>query len=204
MRDHLFSNDAASAFIDHYGKSLNILLSHIQATTLNAIALSLLTAWKNNAPIYLIGNGGSASIASHFANDLAIGLSTQTKIKLNAYSLVDNQSIITAIANDYGYEHIFSRQLMDNFDENSILIAISASGNSANIIRAVKQAKASNGLVIALVGFDGGELLPLSDIAVHFSTEPGAYGLVEDGFAIVNHLLVSYIKESVENELERM
>jgi len=122
--------------------------------------------------IYLIGNGGSASTCSHFANDL-------TKYGYKAISLTDNAAIITRIANDISYEDIFKEQLKVLFAYGDVLIAISASGNSPNLLKAVEYAN-TLGLTIALVGFDGGQLSKMCKVVVHTPTEIGEYEKAEN------------------------
>lgn len=150
---------------------------------------------KVKGKIYIIGNGGSAAIASHMANDLGIGLKRRGIRNFDVESLGDNSSVCTAIANDIGYENIFKMQLKNKITKKDILIAISSSGNSPNIVKAIKYAKKKNATVIGLSGFDGGKLKKLSDISFHVETQKGSYGLVEDMHSIANHIIYSYYIE---------
>ncbi|KUJ95442.1 MAG: Sugar isomerase (SIS) [Desulfonauticus sp. 38_4375] len=148
--------------------------------------------------IYFIGNGGSAATASHFANDIGIGLKIRGIKNINVVCLTDNIPVITSISNDIGYENIFYAQLKDKIKKGDLLFAISASGNSANILKAAKYAKSVGALVIGCTGFDGGELKKLSDISFHVSTEKGEYGIVEDIHMILDHLIFSYFISTKE------
>lgn len=149
--------------------------------------------------IYIIGNGGSAATASHMANDLGIGLKRRNIKNYNVESLADNISIITAISNDIGYENIFYTQLQNKLTSNDLLIAISCSGNSPNILKAVEYANNIKTTVIGFTGFDGGKLKKLSDISLHINTQKGKYGLVEDIHMIINHIIFSYFVEKNNN-----
>jgi len=141
--------------------------------------------------IYFIGNGGSASTASHFANDLAIGVKGDSK-PFKAISLCDNLSKITAIGNDYGYGDIFSRQINVFACEGDVLVAISASGNSKNIIKAVETAQEKGMVTVGLTSFSGGKLREIADVCVHVPTKVGEYGPAEDAHMILDHLVSSY------------
>uniref|UniRef100_A0A6M3LAS6 Putative SIS domain-containing protein n=1 Tax=viral metagenome TaxID=1070528 RepID=A0A6M3LAS6_9ZZZZ len=131
--------------------------------------------------IYLIGNGGSASTCSHFANDLR-------SHGYRAMSLVDNVAIITKIANDTGYEYVFEEQLETLFTSDDVLIAISASGNSPNLIKAVEYAN-KLGTTIAIVGFDGGQLAKMCTLVIHTETNKGEYEIAEDKHLAVCHTI---------------
>lgn len=130
------------------------------------------------------------------ANDLAIGLKIRDKKVLDVQCLSDNSAISYAIANDIGFENIFYTQIKDIIKPEDILIAISCSGNSTNIINAVEYAKNQKSKIIGLTGFDGGRLKELSDIKLHIQTQKNEYGLVEDIHLILNHILFSYFQRS--------
>lgn len=156
--------------------------------------------------VFLIGNGGSASNASHFAQDLLRGTykcssvlrnSENLDIKIKAISLVDNISTITSIANDDGYEYVFVNQLKAYASEGDILIAISGSGNSKNIIMATEWAKRNSMFVISFTGFDGGKLASISDINLNINVFD--MFLVEILHSYVFHYIIKRIKELREN-----
>ena len=110
-------------------------------------------------------------------------------------SLTDNTSVITAIGNDFGYEQIFVKQLEAVFKKDDLLVAISASGNSPNILRAVEYVKANRGVTIGLTGFDGGKLKKLLDHVIHVPTEKGEFGPVEDVHMILDHVIGTYLMQ---------
>jgi D-sedoheptulose 7-phosphate isomerase len=147
------------------------------------ICRNLLTNTKENDGItYVIGNGGSAGIASHFCNDLIKAL------KIPSATLVDS-NVLTCLANDYGYDKCYSEVLKVNLKKNDFLIAISSSGNSKNIINAVKVAKEKNAKVITLSGFEKNNILrSLGDI--NFYLEKKDYGLVEMGHFFILHSII--------------
>lgn len=163
-----------------------------------ARALQILhTSYENDGRVYLIGNGGSAAIVSHFANDLnktVFGYKGEKKMKrFQAISLTENTSALTSWANDVGYEFVFAEQLNNFAQEKDVLFAISSSGNSANIIKAVETAKKKNMSVIGLVGFTGGKLMPLSDAKVYVPSQK--YMIVESAHDAICHLIVTYFEE---------
>lgn len=147
----------------------------------------------NGNTIFFAGNGGSAATASHFANDLAIG-TRLTNQPFRAISLTDNVAIITAIANDIGYESIFSEQLRTLAFPNDMLVAISASGNSPNILRAVEFGNSIGMTTVGLTGFTGGKLKTIVRHALHVPTAQGEYGPVEDLHMILDHLVGGYFQ----------
>ena len=183
-------------FARDYISRLNKLLNNMDISSLNEF-YNILFNIKNGSTIYIIGNGGSSATASHMANDLAVGLKIREIKNLKVVSLSDNSAISYAISNDIGFENVFYMQLKGILKPNDIIIAISCSGNSLNIIKALKYAKEIGSKIIGLTGFDGGELRKLSDIKIHFETQKGEYGLVEDAHSIVNHLLIDYFKKVV-------
>lgn len=144
---------------------------------------------KGDKTIFIVGNGGSAGTASHFAEDLAYG----AKKGIRAISLTDNTPYITAIANDEGYEHIFTRQLETLFREGDIVIGISVSGNSPNVINALEYANKHKGVSIGLLGFDGGKAKRICQHYIHMESDD--YGLVEDMHLILVHLVTEYLRE---------
>jgi D-sedoheptulose 7-phosphate isomerase len=179
-------------FIQTYKKELYKLIETIDESVIEKIFIALKDAEKKDSRVFVIGNGGSAATASHMVNDLGVGLSRRGIVHIDIESLSDNIATCSALANDIGYEYIYSAQLQTKLKKDDILIAISCSGNSQNIINAISIAKEKKALVIGLSGFDGGELKKISDISFHIQTEQGSYGVVEDIHMIVNHILYSY------------
>lgn len=178
--------------IDSYKYRLKSHIDNISNKNIIKIISLLKKTHNKKGKIYIIGNGGSASTASHIVNDLGIGLSKNNNMHFNIESLSDNSSVCTAISNDLGYENIFHEQIKNRLKKNDIIMAISCSGNSTNIIKAVKYANKMGNKVIGLTGFNGGKLKKLSNLNFHVETRIGEYGLVEDLHIIFNHIISSY------------
>lgn len=139
--------------------------------------------------VFLAGNGGSAATASHWANDLGKATKRSGRAPVRVLSLSDNTSWFTALANDEGYEAVFAGQL-DNFARaGDLFIALSASGNSSNVLRAIQVARERGVFTIGFAGFDGGRMKEMTDDLVLVPTEMGAYELVEDAHMALCHLL---------------
>lgn len=179
-------------FFKDYLNKLIFLLKEIDLDNIALIINKLEEINKRNSKIYIIGNGGSAATASHMANDLSVGLKLREIRNFNVESLSDNSSVCTAIANDIGYENIFYAQLKNKLTKDDLLIAISCSGNSANIVKAVEYAKKIGASIVGMTGFEGGKLKEISDIKFHINTTKGEYGLVEDMHMILDHIIYSY------------
>lgn len=188
-----------SDYIKKYFEHLSEILQRIDHAAIAQVIELIIQARNQNRNIFFIGNGGSAATASHFANDLAIGC----RAKLSPYrviSLTDNNAVMTAIANDFGYEQLFVKQLEAVYRDGDLLVAISASGNSANVLNAVEYVKARGGTTIGLTGFDGGKLKRMVDYALHVPTQKGEYGPVEDVHMIFDHVIGTYLMYSCRKE----
>jgi D-sedoheptulose 7-phosphate isomerase len=185
----------ARAYLRHLGE----VLGRLEAVTVAKFVDILLSARERGARIFFCGNGGSAATASHFANDLGIGTRTPSK-PFRAIALTDNAAAITAIANDDGYDAVFVQQLQALMQKDDVVVAISASGNSSNVVRAVEYANARGAITVALTGFDGGRLRGLASLAVHVPTEKGEYGPVEDVHMVLDHLVGTYLMRRVRAE----
>lgn len=179
-------------FIDEYKNKIASLIHEINNHEIELLIDQIDRCNEDGSSIYIIGNGGSAATASHMQNDLGIGLKNRDILNLNIYSLCDNIAVLTALANDVGYENIFYAQIKNKIKQSDLLIAISCSGTSPNIIKAVEYAREIGSKVVGLTGFSGGKLKELSDISYHVSTKSGEYGAVEDLHMILDHLLYSY------------
>ena len=153
-------------------------------------ALNLLQeTLEKEGNIYIFGNGGSAATASHFVNDFNKGISEYTAKKFRFTCLNDNVSTLMAIANDIGYEEVFRFQLRGKLKENDIVIGISGSGNSPNVINAVEYARECGNKVIGLTGFSGGKLKELCDINLH--VDINSMQVTEDVHMFFDHLMMS-------------
>jgi D-sedoheptulose 7-phosphate isomerase len=182
-------------FTRKYKEKITQIINEIDVDIFNQIIKTIEDFDEKCATIYIVGNGGSAATASHMQNDLGVGLKRRGILNLNIVSLCDNLSVITALANDVGYENIFHSQLKDKITKDDLLIAISCSGNSENIIKAAEYAKKNGAVVLGMTGFDGGKLKKMSDISYHIQTEKEEYGLVEDLHMILDHMIYTYFIE---------
>lgn len=191
-----FFNKNPSIFASAYFDYLSKVLKSIDTNSISNFIEMLMKARDQESNIFFIGNGGSAATASHFANDLSIGTNSYTK-PFKAISLTDNQAIITAIANDYGYEDVFVRQLKVLGKKNDLLIAISASGNSPSLIKAFEYAKPLGIYTVGITAFDGGKIKQMSDLSIHVPTKEKEYGPAEDAHMILDHLISAYLGRAI-------
>ena len=187
-------NDFSKSYIDY----LSSVLNNISLKDIEKFVEVLLEARERESSIFFIGNGGSAATASHFANDIAIGTRTYEK-PFRAISLCDNQAVITAIANDDGYKKIFSQQLQVLLKKQDVVVAISASGNSPNLLDAIDTAKKMNTITVGISAFDGGKMKEMVDVSLHVPTEKGEYGPAEDAHMVLDHLVSNYLMRFVRN-----
>jgi D-sedoheptulose 7-phosphate isomerase len=189
----LKSDNNFVSFSKAYLNYLQEIIHNFPYDDLNDIYDEFLLAKEKGRNIFFIGNGGSASTASHFASDFTIGVRSKSN-GFKAIALTDNNAVITAIGNDYGYENIFKEQLIKLINKDDVVFAISASGNSPNIIRALEYANEQHCMTISLTGFDGGICKKISKINLNIPTPNGDYGPVEDFHLIVDHILHNYFK----------
>ena len=193
--DRFFTPDPA-AFAGAYIEHLQSVLQRIDTAEIGRFIETLLDARERGATIFFIGNGGSAATASHFANDLSIGVNDYDR-PFRVISLTDNVPIITAISNDFGYEEIFVRQLRILGKKRDVLVGISASGNSPNLIRAFDFARSAGIKTVAITAFDGGKMKTLADEGIHVPTEPKEYGPAEDAHTMLDHLVGAFLMRYV-------
>lgn len=192
-------SNSPSEYVKNYLSYISNLLEKLESDEIEKVVNIFLKARQNGNRIFFIGNGGSAATASHFANDLAIGTRSNSN-PFAVMSLTDNNAVITAIANDYGYEYIYVKQLEALYSKGDILVAISASGNSPNLLRAINFVKKFSGLTVGLTGFDGGKLKEIADHTIHVPTVKGEYGPVEDIHMIFDHIIGTYLMYTCRSE----
>ncbi len=189
---------------DYYEKLMHG-LEQVSAEDLEKVANILLNAWENNKQIFIFGNGGSAATASHFACDLGKGtvenLQDPQEKRFRVLALNDNMSIFSAIANDLSYEDVFAQQLHNVLQKGDVVIGISASGNSPNVVKALHVAKKKSAITVCFVGFEGGKMKALCDAVLHFPEKN--YQRSEDAHHIFQHMLMSYICEKQKERTEK-
>jgi D-sedoheptulose 7-phosphate isomerase len=188
--ESIFENSSGGQqFAEGYLAYLAEVLGRLDRDSIAKFADELLAARERNARIFFLGNGGSAATASHWVNDL-----TRWRGRpFRALSLTENVAVLTAIANDYGYQHVFTHQLENLLGPGDVVVAISASGNSQNVVSAIEYANANGAITVALTGFDGGRLTQIAQVVVHAPTVAGEYGPAEDVHLILDHLVTSYL-----------
>jgi D-sedoheptulose 7-phosphate isomerase len=190
--ERLFNdNPEAVDFADGYLAYLSQVFARIDRDAIALFVQALERARADGATVFFCGNGGSAATASHFQNDLTRWRTDPMKV----VSLTDNVAVITALGNDYGYERIFVMQLEPLLSEGDVVVAISASGNSPNVVQAIEFANERKAVTVGLTGFDGGRLGELCEIHVHVPSARGEYGPVEDAHMVLDHLVMSYLWE---------
>lgn len=194
--DKFYTEDPA-AFAGAYLEYLTKVLKDIDVNEISRFIKTLLDARERGVTVYFIGNGGSAATSSHFANDLSIGTNSYDK-PFRVVSLTDNVALITAIGNDFGYEEIFVRQLRILAKAGDVVVGISASGNSPNILRAFEYARTAGIKSVALTSFDGGKMKCMADEGIHVPTAPKEYGPAEDAHMILDHLVGAYLMRLVK------
>lgn len=179
-----------------YLKRLSGLLEEIDVMQVAKLVEICDTARLNGNTIFFAGNGGSAATASHYASDF-MGANNKCDIRpaYKVNSLCDNAAITTAFGNDFGYDNIFINQLKPLFSKGDVLVVISASGNSPNVVKAVEWANENGGVTYGLVGFDGGKLGQICQHVFLCKTNKGEYGPVEDIHMITDHIINYYVLE---------
>jgi D-sedoheptulose 7-phosphate isomerase len=185
---------------DEYKKSINRALDAFEFD--EQIPTILKNSIKNNQKIFVAGNGGSAAIASHYVCDLSKGANKDWSKNFKRYKAIclsNNLSYMTAISNDSHYDDVFKQQLINLADPNDILILISSSGNSPNVVKAAEWAKENNLITIGVTGFEGGKLKKMADFSAHIS-HPG-FEVSEDIHHIFGHFLATYLRESGDETL---
>ena len=182
----------ATAQVGAYLTELHEAMQTVLAPPLEAALDVLLAARQRGATVYFCGNGGSASTASHFALDLSKNTRHPVKGRFRTASFVDNIGMVTAWGNDDGYDRVFVEQAQTLMRAGDVLVAISGSGNSPNVLLAADYARGLGCPVIALIGFDGGELHLKADVAL---IVPGKnIEQAEDGHLILNHAICTAVK----------
>jgi D-sedoheptulose 7-phosphate isomerase len=184
--------------VETYLERLRTALEALPSDQLGELGEMLYRAYRNEKQVFTLGNGGSASTASHMAADLAKNTIGPNMRRFRVTSLNDNTAILTALANDLGYENVFREQLENLIRPGDLLIAISASGNSANVLNALRYAQRQCAQTACLLGFDGGDAARIGDLAIVVPSDH--YGVVEDVHLIINHILVDYFKSRLAEE----
>lgn len=185
---------SAASYFDAYAEEMAQAAKSIEPAMFERAAATLVEAYLRGARVFCCGNGGSASIANHMQCDHVKGIRTATDLSPHVHSLSANVELLTAIANDTGYENIFVYQLQSQSEPGDVLLAVSSSGRSSNIVRVLNWARQQSLRTIAVTGFDGGAARAAAEVSIHVDCMN--YGIVEDLHQAIMHALAQYIRQS--------
>ena len=190
-RDPSPAADSCQESCQDYASRLQSILASSRWDGVAELAADLRACWRDGRRVFLCGNGGSAGNAAHLANDFLYGISKQFGSGIRVCALSANSSILTCLANDCGYDAVFSMQLAVQGSAGDVLIALSGSGNSPNIVNAIEQAKTMRLKSYAILGYDGGKAKPLADVVIHFNVHD--MQMSEDLQLIVGHMAMQWL-----------
>ncbi|MFN0313429.1 MAG: SIS domain-containing protein [Burkholderiales bacterium] len=185
--------DARTISFAAYAQRLAEVLVKSSWSAVADLAEDLLALWKRGGTLFICGNGGSAGNAIHLANDFLYGIAKTSGLGMRVQALSANASVLTCLANDMGYEHIFSAQLAVQARKDDILLAFSGSGNSSNIVRALEQARDMSVKTYAVLGYGGGECKGLADVPIHFAVDD--MQISEDMQLVIGHMLMQWLSQ---------
>lgn len=183
-------------FINGYLSETQRIIREIPEEPIVQVVSLLFTAWKQRRQVFILGNGGSASTASHMANDLSKATIVAGQPRMRVIGLTDNVALITAWANDCSFQDIFKEQLENLLQPADLVVAISASGNSPNVLRAVEFARRHGAITIGWTGRSGGGLGDLADLCVHCPTDD--IGMIESAHLVLDHLVARELRRCIE------
>jgi len=179
--------------IETYIANMHLALASPALREIPKLAIAMQVAWRDKKTIYLCGNGGSAGNANHLANDFTYGAGVKNGIGLRIDSLSANPSVITCLANDIGYENIYSEQLRVKADAGDVLVVLSGSGNSANVLKALEVGNRLGMETFAVLGFAGGKCKEIAKHSVHFEIDD--MQIAEDLQLVVFHMVMQWLCE---------
>jgi phosphoheptose isomerase len=185
---------AAGEYLDAYAQAVRAGFDSVDRDALDRAAGVLAEAYRRRSTVWVCGNGGSAAISDHFACDHFKGVATNTPLRPRVLSLASNTALLTAIGNDFSFDRVFDYQLANAAQAGDVLVAVSSSGNSPNIVRAIETAKGLGLRTIGLAGFDGGRLAASAEVVLHVRV--ANYGVVEDVHQSLMHVLAQYLRMS--------
>jgi D-sedoheptulose 7-phosphate isomerase len=185
-------------YMTKYLSSLQGVLNELSADDLSRVADVLMQAYQNRRTVFICGNGGSASTASHWACDLGKGTVIEGKPRFRVLSIGDNQALLTAYANDCGYESVFAEPIRSLAQPGDVVILITASGNSPNVLAAAKAARDAGCTTIGLIGFGGGKLASMVHHQITVSSRE--YGPVEDLHMILDHIISGFLRQRIAEQ----
>lgn len=194
MSSTTLTNESVPPLFTAYRDQLTQVLAQQDLAPIYELAQDLRRAWGEGKRVFICGNGGSAANAQHLANDLLYGISRKDGRGLRVHALTADSSILTCLANDLSYADVFSAQLKVQASAGDVLVVLSGSGNSKNILKALLMAKEMGMKSTAILGYSGGECLKLADRAIHFPIND--MQIAEDVQLVVGHLLMRWLCEN--------
>ena len=197
--DELYASTGGdgAAYAQGYARHQIQLLERLDAPAIAAVARLMLECWRSGHTVFCVGNGGSAATAAHFVTDLMWGHRDGVTEPPRVIALTTNLALLTAVGNDVSYDEVFVEQLRGLLRPGDLVVAISVSGNSPNVLRAVQFARERGGQAIGLVGCDGGRLKSLCAACVHVATAKGEYEVAEDVHHTACHIIASFVKRQI-------
>jgi D-sedoheptulose 7-phosphate isomerase len=199
LEDIYSGTQSVGEYAQRYSNYLTDLLKNIDIHSIEEIVKVFQNARSDDKTIFFIGNGGSAATCSHFSEDLSLGAFIDKKKPFKTISLVDNTSYITALGNDIGYGDVFTGQLRCLLNRGDVVVGISASGNSPNIVNALRYANSHGGVTVGIIGFDGGKMKEICQHYIQIETKKGVYGPVEDLHLILVHIISTYLMYKIQS-----
>jgi D-sedoheptulose 7-phosphate isomerase len=179
------------AHFARYASKLSAIMAQADWTGVAALASDLHRCWREGRSLFICGNGGSAGNAIHLANDYLYGIAKDTGLGIRVQALSANASVLTCLANDVGYDSVFSSQLAVQGRTGDVLLVFSGSGNSPNVVRAIEQAKVMGIKSYAVLGFRGGTCKKIADVPIHFAIED--MQISEDLQLVVGHMIMQWL-----------
>ena len=181
-------------FCTSYANKLSDVLGSSDWSGVAQLGLDMRECWAEGRQVFICGNGGSAGNAIHLANDFLYGIAKFTGGGMRVHALSANPAVITCLANDVGYDHIYSEQLAVQGQSGDLLVVLSGSGNSPNILRVLEQAKTMGVSSCAILGYVGGHCKSLADLAIHFPVDD--MQIAEDMQLVVGHMLMKWLYQN--------
>ena len=189
-KNEFFNHESIDDYRNEYSTQLSNGLAAVDSTLLEQTAQLMRRVRREGQRVYVAGNGGSSATSDHLTCDWAKGTGSDLSSGIRAFSLTNNTALMMAIANDLGFEHVFSQQLNLYATQGDLVVLVSASGSSPNILKAAEVAREKSLHTVGMTGFDGGELMSMVDVCLHVPISN--YGVVEDAHQALMHILTQY------------
>lgn len=188
----------SDAILHDYLAGLRSCIDEIEGQDVGAIAGVIYRTYLSGRQLFIFGNGGSAATASHMVCDLRKGAAVSGRQRIKAIALTDNISLLTAVGNDIDYESVFVEQLVGNVGKGDVALGISCSGNSPNVLAAIRYARENGATTIGFTGFGGGKLKQMTDLCITLSSRD--YGQVEDAHLSLEHIITCMVRQKIRGE----